>query len=67
MLQKGQLDQAEDEGVQLHVHWHTGLFPIAQGREIHIHQSYPTPTPSGHPEASPPSLGKLSGTTDTVN
>lgn len=53
---EGQADQATT------VHMHTGLFPIVQGKEIHIHQSCPTPTPSGHPEASPPFLGKLSGT-----
>lgn len=53
---EGQADQATT------VHMHNGLFPIVQGKEIHIHQSYPTPTPSGRPEASPPFLGKLSGT-----
>lgn len=30
---------------------HTALFPAGQGKEIH--QNYPTPTPSGHPETSP--------------
>lgn len=67
ILQKGQSGQAEDEDVQLHLRLHAGLFPIAQGKRVHIHPSYPTPTPSGHPEASPPSLGKLLGTPDAVN
>lgn len=61
VLQKGQLDQAKDESIQLQVHLHTGLFPIAQVKGIQIHQNYPAPTPHGHPKASPPSLGKLSG------
>lgn len=65
--QKGQSDQVEYEMIQLHTALHWGLSPSAQGKGIHTHQSYPTPTSSGHLAASPPSLGKLLGTTDTVN
>lgn len=65
--QKGQSDQVEYENIQLHIALHRGLSPVAQGKGIHAHQSYPAPTSTGHLGASPPSLGKLLETTDTVN
>lgn len=65
--QNGQSNLVEYESIQAHTALHRGLSLIAQGKGIHTHQSYPTFISSDHLSASPPSLGKLLGTTDTAN